>query len=122
MSRFTGRERDRARRGFSIIELMVAMMLVAIGLLSLVGANTVFVRRRNDARQRLAAVAAATNRLAQLAGGPCTSTNGASGALPGIVERWSAVRGASAFRDIEDSVRFGARPAHAFVLRTRLPC
>jgi len=29
----------RVRRGFSIVELVVAMMLVAVGVLSLVGAN-----------------------------------------------------------------------------------
>lgn len=98
------------------------MMLVAIGVLSLVGANTILVRRRNEARQRLAAVSAGTNRLAQLAGGGCLSVAGGSGAPPGIAERWSVVARPNAFRDIEDSVSFGAPPAHAFVLRTRLPC
>ena len=98
------------------------MMLVAIGVLSLVGANTILVRRRNEARQRLAAVAAGTNRLARLAGGGCLSISGASGAPPGIAERWSVVARANAFRDVEDSVSFGVRPSHAIVLRTRLPC
>jgi len=114
--------RDRAPRGFSIVELIVAMMLLAIGVLALVGANTILIRRRNEARQRLAAVGAGTNRLAQLAAGRCVSASGRSGAPPGIAERWSVAARANAFRDIEDSVSFGARPAHAFVLRTRLPC
>ncbi len=122
MCRQIRQDQPRAPRGFSIIELIVAMMLVAVGLLALVGANTMLVRRRNESRQRLAAVAAATNRIAQLASGPCLSASGASGSAPGIAERWSVVMRANAFRDIEDSVGFGARPAHAFVLRTRLPC
>jgi prepilin-type N-terminal cleavage/methylation domain-containing protein len=116
------RPRARSRRGFSIVELVVAMMLVAIGLLSLVGANTVLVRRRNEARQRLAAVAAATNRVGQLSSGPCLSVNGTARGSTGMTEWWSVLAGANATREIVDSVHFGARPAHDFVLRTRLPC
>jgi prepilin-type N-terminal cleavage/methylation domain-containing protein len=112
----------RSRRGFSIVELVVAMMLVAIGLLSLVGANTVLVRRRNEARQRLAAVAAAANRVAQLSSGPCLPVNGAANASGGVSEQWAVRPGPSATREIVDSVHFGARPAHQFVVRTRLPC
>jgi|SRR5689334_14578085 len=111
----------RSRRGFSIVELVVAMMLVAIGLLSLVGANTVLVRRRNEARQRLAAVAAAANRVAQLSSGPCLPVNGAANAS-GTSEQWAVRPGPNATREIVDSVHFGARPAHHFVVRTRLPC
>lgn len=111
----------RTRRGFTIVELIVAMMLVAVGLLSLVGANTVFVRRRNEARQRLAAVAAAANRVATLSSNPCLPTNG-SAAASGIFERWSVVLRANATREIADSVTFGASPAHDIVIRTRLPC
>ena len=112
----------RVRRGFSIVELLVAMLLVAIGLLSLVGANTVLVRRRNEARQRLAAVAAATNRVAQLSSGPCLSVNGTASGPLGVAERWSMLPLAAQTREIVDSVYFGASPARDFVLRTRLPC
>ena len=122
MGRPTPRESARSPRGFSIVELVVAMMLVAVGLLSLVGANTVLVRRRNEARQRLSAVAAAANRIAQLSSGPCLSTSGTSSTQTGIAEHWSVKARANATRDIVDSVRFGARPVHDVVLQTRLPC
>lgn len=97
-------------------------MLVAIGLLSLVGANTVLVRRRNEARQRLAAVAAAANRVAQLSSGPCLPASGTSSTPAGITERWRVVTGANAMRDIVDSVRFGEPRTHDVVLRTLVPC
>lgn len=116
------RARARFRRGFSIVELVVAMMLVAIGLLSLVGANTVLVRRRNEARQRLTAVAAATNRVAQLSSGSCLSVSGAANGSHGMAEWWSVRPEPNATREIVDSVHFGARPAHDFVVRTRVPC
>ena len=122
--RATDGPRRRVARGFSIVELLVAMMLVAVGLLSLVAANTVFVRRRNEARQRLAAVAAANNRVAELSGGPCLPAKGTAPGPRGIVEHWSAVSRANATREIVDSVQFGTSPplAHEFVLRTRIPC
>ena len=120
------RQRARAaagiRRGFSIVELIVAMMLVAVGLLSLVGANTIFVRRRNEARQRLAAVTAAGNRVAKLSSNPCLPATGTASGPFGISEHWSVVLGANATREVADSVRFGANPTRDVVVRTRLPC
>lgn len=98
------------------------MMIVALGVLSLVGANTVFVRRRNEARQRLAAVAAASNRVAQLSSGACRPAGGAAPFAFGIAEQWWVVLRGNATREIVDSVHFGARPGDDFVLRTRLPC
>src|SRR5262245_16450379 len=112
----------RIPRGFSIVELVVAMMLVAVGLLSLVGANAVFVRRRNEARQRLAAAAAAANRVARLSSTPCRPANGTESGAFGITEHWSVELRANATREIVDSVRFGASPIGDVVLRTRLPC
>jgi Tfp pilus assembly protein PilV len=101
---------------------MVAMVLVAVGLLSLVGASSILVRRRNEARQRLAAVAAAANRVAQLSSGACLPVSGTATVSSGIAERWSVTLRANATREIADSVLFGARPAHGVVIRTRLPC
>ena len=124
MHRHRPRVVARIRRGFSIVELIVAMMLVAVGLVSLVGANTVFVRRRNEARQRLAAAAAATNRVARLSSGSCLPAHGTASGSLGISEHWSVVLrgGANTTREITDSVLFGANPAHDVVVRTRLPC
>jgi|SoiMethySBSTD1v2_1073268.scaffolds.fasta_scaffold1095279_2 prepilin-type N-terminal cleavage/methylation domain-containing protein len=112
----------RVRRGFSIVELVVAMMLVAVGVLSLVGANAVFVRRRIEARRRLAAVAAASNRVARLSSSSCLPTSGTANGPFGVAERWTVVMRGNATREIADSVSFGANPAHELVVRTRLPC
>jgi prepilin-type N-terminal cleavage/methylation domain-containing protein len=122
MNRLRPRAGARIPRGFSIVELVVAMMLVGVGLLSLVGANAVLLRRRSEARQRLAAVAAAANRVARLSSGACAETNGTARGSSGIAEHWSVMLRANSTREIADSVRFGARPAHDFVVRTRLPC
>lgn len=112
----------QSRRGFSIVELLVAMTLFAVGLLSLVGANTLFVRRRTEARQRLAAVTAAANRIAELSSGPCRSSAGAFNSPAGIAEQWWAAPRGNASREIVDSVQFGVRPARLLVVRTQVPC
>src|SRR5690349_20611096 len=103
MSRHRGRSGRSSPRGFSIVEVLVAMMLVAVGLLSIVGAGSVLVRRRNEARQRLAMVALASNRVAKLSGAPCRSTSGTTSAGPTIVERWWVSPLANATREIVDS-------------------
>ncbi len=119
---FQHQQRARPPHGFTIVELVVAMMLVAVGLLSLVGASSILVRRRYEAQQRLEAVAAAANRVAQLSSAGCLPTSGTTGTSPGFAERWSVTPGPNATREIVDSVHFGARPAHDVVIRTRLPC
>ena len=111
------------RRGFTLVELLVAVVLVDMGLLALVSGTAVLVRRQNELRARAAAVRYAGNRLQLLAAGPCIPVSGSAPAAPGITERWSAESTPNHTRELSDSVTFSVRGAErSLVLRTRLTC
>jgi prepilin-type N-terminal cleavage/methylation domain-containing protein len=115
--------RFSVRRGFTLVELLVAVVLVDMGLLALVTGTAILVRRQNELRARSAAVRLAGNRLQLLAAGPCVVVSGSGTAAPGVSERWSAEATANHTRELRDSVTFSVRGAErSLVLRTRLTC
>jgi len=105
--------------GFSLVEALVALVLVDVALLAIVHTHAVVVRRRNEMRARSAAIAAATTRVEQLLASPCTAASGVVSTRL-LSEIWSQ-RIDPHVREVADSVVFGA-PSHDVVLRTRLPC
>lgn len=113
------------RRGFTLVEVLIAIVLIDIGLLALAGASATIARQTNALRLRNAALRTATNRVQQLGVVPCAAAAGSFATPDGIQETWSIAL-AGTFRDVSDSVAFGAtrsgNAAHAIVLRTRLPC
>lgn len=114
--------RPRRRLGFTLVELLVALLLVEVGLLSLTGTTLVLIRERSAMRARAAAIRAASNRLEILAAGPCEAASGAAIGPSTIREMWDVQLVPNAVRELRDSVVYGADSAHAIVLRTRLPC
>ena len=114
--------RRSLRAGFSLIELLVALLLVIVGLLALAGTTLVLGRERTELGARSAAIRAAAARLDWLGAGPCQPTSGWAEPTPWLAERWSVALAANSTRELSDSVTFGEGGAHAVVLRSRLPC
>jgi type II secretory pathway pseudopilin PulG len=113
----------RPRRGFTLVEVLLAVLLIDIGLLALVGTSAVLVRQSNALRLRNSALRAANNRVQQLGGGLCAATLGVNVTPDGVREEWSADPLTDGFLDLRDSVSFLiGTAAHAVVLRTRVPC
>ena len=111
----------RLRHGFTLVEVLVAVLLIDVGLLALVGASAVLVRQTNALRLRNEALRTAANRLQQLGAGPCATTSGALSADV-LREDWSATQ-QSGVLDVRDSVTFPlGTAAHGVVLETKLPC
>jgi len=112
------------RRGFSLVELLVALIIVDVGLLALVGTTVVLVRERTELRARSAAIRAASARLEWLGAGPCRPTSGSTAASWQPAEQWSVELTANATRELTDSVTFGVGGdgAHVIVVHSRLPC
>ena len=119
-ARASARAPARRARGFTLVELLVAIVLIDAGLLAVVQTTAVVVRRRNDARARAIAAYAAATRLEQLLASPCATTSGASGTA-GLTETWSSQL-AGHTRGVSDSVAFGVPASHVVILRTRVLC
>src|SRR5438477_7969799 len=79
-----------SRAGFTLIEVLVAVMLIDVGLLALAASSAVLVRQTTQARARIAALQAASNRLETLAAAPCVAGAGIVVAASGLREYWSA--------------------------------
>jgi Tfp pilus assembly protein PilV len=113
----------RRRSGFTLVELLVAVVLIEIGLLALVASGASLVRQTTTTRARLAAINAAGNRLQLLGATACIATSGMNGPAAGLIERWSATLQSNGTRELRDSVTFVAMGStHSIVLRTRLTC
>ena len=116
------------RPGFTLVELLVALVLLEIGLFALVATSTLVTREMGAAARRAQALSVAANRLERLASMSCDAPEGAGGEVvpyPGVRERWAVTgeRGESETRTITDSVEFTTSVGtRALVLRSRAPC
>jgi len=111
-----------SRRGFTLVELLVAVLLIDVGVLAMVSATTLLVRRQLGLRTRVVASQLAANRLQHLLASPCTSTTGVA-TSEGVTEHWSATLLPSSMRDLRDSVVFAIDGTErSVVLRSRSSC
>lgn len=111
-----------SRRGFTLVELVVAVLLIDVAVLALVAGSAVVVRRDLEVRTRDRAARAAANRLQMLSALPCASSLGDTALAAGLHELWTATRSAST-RALRDSVSFPLGDARrAVVLETVIPC
>ncbi len=112
--------RSHHESGFSLLELLVAILLVDVAILGIVHTHAIVVRNRNEMRARSAAVIEAADRIERILASPCANGSGST-VLPASAEFWSSQLDGQT-REISDSVVFGASAPHVVVLRTRFPC
>jgi Tfp pilus assembly protein PilV len=110
------------RRGGTLIELLVALLLLDLALLSLASVGAVTAKRIGDAGRRSRATTAAANRLERLSALPCAAMTGGNAQLePRVFETWTAARVGS-FVDLTDSIEIAVRTPEHVVVRRRAPC
>src|SRR5258706_6196830 len=111
------------RAGFTLVEVLIAVVLIDVGLLALVAAGSILVRRATEVRLRTAALRAAVDRLLLIGVGTCAGANGATIGPGGVRESWGATAPTNGVRELYDSVTFTvAGVERSVALRTRLPC
>ena len=101
----------RRRSGFTVIEVIVAIMVLTVGVLGLAGAAAIVTRMMASAEVQSDAAAVAAARFERLRGSRCPVASG-SVSSAGINERWASVQmGNPSYRmyDVVDTVRFTRR-------------
>lgn len=103
----------RPRRGVTIVELVVAILILSIGLLSLAGTSTYVVRQMSSASLQTVAAQVAQARFDSLASVKC-SLLPASGSVRGtasfrgVSEIWTVTDG-NDVKSVIDTIRFRGR-------------
>ena len=83
--------RENPRRGFTLVELLVAIVLLSVGALALASLSAVVMRNINGAAQQTIAATIAQARLEQLRGLPCTQLESGSADTRGMDESWKVI-------------------------------
>lgn len=116
----------RARRGVTLIELIVAVTILMLGLLSIVGISASITRSLGQARQETLAAMAAQSRFERLAGTACASLN--LGTVQqtvsrNITERYVVIDAGNNTRMLHDTVTWNTyRTTRRLAFKTLIPC
>lgn len=122
----TRRNLPRARRGVTLVELIVAMTILSIGLLAIVGTSSGIARGLGESRGDNLAAVVAQSRMETVAGMTCTGLS-----LPrtgttttrGVTEKWRIADGGNNTLLVTDSVSWTTRRGtRKQVFVTLLPC
>jgi Tfp pilus assembly protein PilV len=117
-------EQHRARHGFSLIELLIALVLLEIGLLALVGIAASSTQDADRSGRDAAAVSLASARLERTMSLPCGGNDsGVMSAGPSLKEWYAQIVAPNGTRLISDSViAVTTRGVHTTVLHTIARC
>ena len=111
------------RDAFTLLEVLLAIILVDVALLALVGGSATLVGRASDLKVRGAALRAASDRVQTLSIAPCNAAPGTAQGAYGLREAWTVAVPSTSIREISDSVAYVTHGTPAsVVLRTRIAC
>lgn len=97
---------SRLRRGMSLVELLVGIIVLTIGMLGLAGVSTVVLRQMNGSANQTLATTLAQSRFEQFEGRPCGSIAGGTATTRGVTETWTASPVGLRGMRVADTVRF----------------
>lgn len=90
MKRLDDRRRaTRTRAGFTLVELMVAILMFTVGLLALASTSAVIVGQMGDASRMGVAASVAQTRIERLRSGACATTQTGTSNTRGVSESWT---------------------------------
>jgi type IV pilus modification protein PilV len=107
--------RMQARAGFTIVELLVALMIFAVGMLGLAATAGSVTRMMGGAKRQVIAATVAQTRLERLRSSPCASITSGSDTTRGVISTWT-VSAVTRGMNITERVSFQTSKAG---LRTR---
>lgn len=124
-----GARRPLGRRGFTLVEMIVAVMFLTVGLLALAGASAVLARQMNGGGLQALAAGTATARFERMRSLPCNQIANGTATARGITEVWvktDTLRGVIVTDTVKYTARKTVKSAGAVVksypYRTVIPC
>jgi prepilin-type N-terminal cleavage/methylation domain-containing protein len=112
----------QSQRGFTIIEVMLAVIVFSVGLLALAGTASVIITTLTSTQSRAIATAVAESRLERIRSTPCASRDSGSAVTRGISETWTLARLARV-DDVTVAVSFlNNHKSRTEQFRSFLPC
>jgi prepilin-type N-terminal cleavage/methylation domain-containing protein len=82
---------NTSRRGYTVVELIVAIMIFTIGLLAMAGTASLIMMTIAGSRTRTVGAAVAESRFEQLRAQTCTAHTGGTAVTRGVREDWSVI-------------------------------
>ena len=111
-----------SQRGFTIIELLVAVVIFSVGLLALAGTASVIMTTLTSTQSRTIAAGVAESRFERIRATTCAARAGGSTKTRGITESWTLAHLARA-DDVTVAVTFlSNHQSRTETFRSFLPC
>ena len=85
--------KPRNRRGFTLVELVVAIMVISIGIIGLASTAGAVTRQMGGGRRMLIASNVARRRMEWIAAQNCAAVTSGTATTRGIAETWTVVPG-----------------------------
>jgi prepilin-type N-terminal cleavage/methylation domain-containing protein len=95
-----------ARRGFTLLELMVTIFLLGVGLAGLIATSGAVSRMMGGSIRESTASSVAASRFETLRGGSCASIVNGTATTRGVTESWTVKKIDAHMYDVTDSLSF----------------
>ncbi len=110
------------RRGVTLIEVVIAIVILSVGAIALAGSAAITLRRMSDVSRGSAAASVARSRAETSFSQPCGSLNDGTQSIRGVRSEWSVADGALS-ADLSQRVTYGTRGGdHVDEFLTTVPC
>lgn len=110
------------RAGFTLVELLVAMMVFAVGMLALVASAATVTRMMGGARRQTIAAAIAQSRIERLRASPCSTLTSGADTVRGVVSTWTVQSGTRSVNVSETVIYPTTRGNRTRTYKTTLSC
>lgn len=101
--------RARGRRGFSLVELIVAMVLLVIGVMGLVAVSGYAIRQASSTDRSTVATLVAQSRMERLRSLSCGNITNGTATTRGIAESWTVTAVGSNSRQVTGTFTYTSR-------------